>query len=178
MVKKAYAPGQHGNKGQKRMTEYGIQLSVKQRFKNIYGIKESQLENYFKKVKGTDGDIGEKLLQALEIRLDNVVYRSGLAESRRQARQLVSHGCFLVNGRKVDVASFQVKPQDEIKLKGNQMKKESWVERLKKMGKKEQSCQWINVNPTEGSLKISHLPSRQEITENSNIQVVVAYYSR
>ncbi|MBU2025442.1 MAG: 30S ribosomal protein S4 [Patescibacteria group bacterium] len=178
MVKKNYPPGQHGNKGQRRLTEYGTQLLVKQRIKNIYGLSERQLRNYFGKVKSKQGDVGELLLEKLEMRLDNAVFRSGLADSRNQARQMVGHGFFKVNGRKVDIASFNVRTGDEIEIKQGKLKKKLIKDKLKKVEKADSPADWIVWDPAKGMIKVIDRPDTDKLEEKKKVQMVIEYYSR
>src|SRR3954465_3327371 len=120
--KRNFAPGQHGKSRKQKMAGYGVQLREKQKVKRIYGVLEDQFRRYFEQAERTRGITGETLLQLLERRLDNVVYRLGLATSRPQARQLVRHGHFLVNGKKVDIPSYSVKPGDVVTVLGRSQK--------------------------------------------------------
>lgn len=178
MVRKNYSPGVHGGKIKRRTSEYGMQLAVKQRLKHIYGIRERSLKNYFSKVKNKSGDIGEMLLQKLEARLDNVVYRSGIARSRREARQMVNHGMFLVAGREVDIPSYEVRVGSEIKIKESKAKKAALEERIKEAEKRMPPADWVNVDYKNGVIKVLNIPSRKDIGEESDVQMVIEYYSR
>ena len=119
MVKRPYAPGMHGKKPTRGKSEFGIQLSAKQKIKRIYGVLEKQFRKHFDEVKNKPGVTGDLLLQRLEMRLDSIVYRSGIASSRNQARQIVNHGLVNINGKKADIPSLKVKPGDEIIVKKN-----------------------------------------------------------
>jgi small subunit ribosomal protein S4 len=178
MVKKNYPPGQHGNKMGKRMTEYGMQLSMKQRVKRSYGIKEKQLKNYFSKVKNKTGNTEELLLQKLEMRLDNVIYRSELADSRRQARQLVSHRFFSINGRSVNKPAYELKAGDEIRIKDSKLKKSFIAEKIKSASKKDAKNDWVYFDYKKGAIKVLGTPSLQETENGGGIQMVIEYYSR
>ncbi len=178
MVKKNYPPGQHGNKMTKRMTEYGMQLSVKQRIKRGYGIKEKQLKNYFNKVKNKAGNTEELLLQKLEMRLDNIVYRSELADSRRQARQMVSHGFFSIGGRSVNKPSYELKAGDEIKIKDSKLKKTFIATKIKSASKKDAKNNWVYFDYKEGVIKVLGVPGLRETGNSGGIQMVIEYYSR
>ena len=179
IVRKNYPPGVHGgSKARRRTSEYGMQLAVKQRLKRMYGIRERQLKNYFNKVKGKSGDIGEMLLQKLEARLDNIVYRSGLARSRREARQMVNHGMFLVAGREVDIPSYEVKVGAEIVVKESKRKKPALSERIKEAEKRTPPADWVSVNYKDGAIKVLNIPERDSIGEKNDIQMVIEYYSR
>lgn len=177
IVRRNYAPGVHGNRSQRRVSEYGMQLAVKQRLKHVYGLREQHLKNYFVKVQNKTGDIGEMLLQKLEMRLDNLVYRSGIARSRREARQMVNHGIFLVKGKEVDVPSYEVKIGDSIAVKEGK-KKPALQERMKEAAKKNPPVSWVNVDHQKGEIKALSVPSREEIGEISDVGMVVEYYSR
>lgn len=172
--KGAVAPGQHGLKRSRRLSEYGIQLREKQKAKRTYGVLERQFRRYFKKAFKKRGVTGEALLQLLELRLDNVVYRLGLVPSRSVARQLVHHGHILVDGKKVDIPSYQVKPGQVINLNPKAMK----IEVVKKSlaEKKKEIPSWLQKKAAVG--KIIRLPTREEIGADIAEQLIVEYYSR
>lgn len=178
LVKRNYPPGIHGPKqGKPRLTGYGTQLREKQKLKRIYGILEKQLRIYFDKSIRQKGETGENLLQLLEMRLDNIIYRTGFAPSRNLARQLVNHGHFLVNNKKVNIPSFQLKQGDVITLK----KSSKDYAPFRDLGKKlenEQIIDWIEVNPSELSIKIVAVPLKDDIKQPFDVNVVVEYYSR
>jgi small subunit ribosomal protein S4 len=177
ILRRNYPPGQHGVKSQQRLTEYGMQLNIKQKLKRTYGINESQLRNYYKKALSKGGNIGRYLVLLLEMRLDNIVYRSGVASSRRQARQMVTHGFFHFRNKRINVPSAQTKIGDIIKIKENKLKKEFLKEKLKKLQKENPDFDWVSVNTKDGEIKIINEPD-QEKTFRSNIQMVIEYYSR
>jgi len=172
--KGAVAPGQHGLKMRRRLSEYGVQLREKQKAKRTYGVLERQFRRYFKKAFKKRGVTGEALLQLLELRLDNVVYRLGLVPSRSVARQLVRHGHILVDGKKVDIPSYQVKPGQVINLNPKAMK----IEVVKKSlaEKKKEIPSWLQKKAAVG--KIIRLPTREEIGADIAEQLIVEYYSR
>jgi small subunit ribosomal protein S4 len=174
--RRAYAPGQHGQKRRKD-TEYGLQLREKQKVKRIYGVLEKQFRRYFSIAARTKGVTGETLLQLLEQRLDNTVYRLGFAESRRQARQVVRHGMVTVNGKKVDIPSFTLKAGDKIsiqdKFKENPVLKRS-VESLQKRGVPE----WLEVDTTTLSGSFKKIPTKDEIALPVQEQLIVELYSK
>jgi len=172
--KGAVAPGQHGLKMRRRLSEYGVQLREKQKAKRTYGVLERQFRRYFKKAFKKRGVTGEALLQLLELRLDNVVYRLGLVPSRSVARQLVHHGHILVDGKKVDIPSYQVKPGQVINLNPKAMK----IEVVKKSlaEKKKEIPSWLQKKAAVG--KIIRLPTREEIGADIAEQLIVEYYSR
>ena len=172
--KGAVAPGQHGLKMRRRLSEYGVQLREKQKAKRTYGVLERQFRRYFKKAFKKRGVTGEALLQLLELRLDNVVYRLGFVPSRSVARQLVHHGHILVDGKKVDIPSYQVKPGQVINLNPKAMK----IEVVKKSlaEKKKEIPSWLQKKAAVG--KIIRLPTREEIGADIAEQLIVEYYSR
>lgn len=172
--KGAVPPGQHGQKRKKRMTDYKEQLMEKQKAKETYGVLERQFRIYFKRALAKKGMTGEALLQLLESRLDNVVYRLGFVPSRSVARQLVHHGHILVDGKKVDIPSYQVKPGQVINLNPKAMK----IEVVKKSlaEKKKEIPSWLQKKAAVG--KIVRLPTREEIGADIAEQLIVEYYSR
>lgn len=173
---RAYAPGQHGQ-GRKKLSEYGIQLREKQKTRRFYGVLESQFESYFEAAERKSGTTGENLLRILESRLDNVVYRLGFASSRAEGRQLVVHGHFTVNGKKVDIPSFQVKEGDVIavceKSRGNDKIKsvvESNGSRVAPM--------WLDLNRETLEGKVIRLANREDIDLDVQELLIVEYYSK
>ena len=174
--RRAYAPGQHGQKRRKD-TEYGLQLREKQKVKRIYGLFEKQFRRYFSIASRKKGVTGETLLQLLEQRLDNTVYRLGFAESRRQARQVVRHGMVSVNAKKVDIPSYTLKAGDKIaiqdKFKENVVLKRS-VESLQKRGVPE----WLEVDTTALSGTFKKVPTKDEIALPVQEQLIVELYSK
>jgi len=178
--RRQYAPGQHGptggNRGRKA-SEYSKQLREKQKVKRIYFILEKQFRNYFEKARSQKGVTGENLLFMLEKRLDNVVYRAGFSTSRRQARQLVNHGHIEVNGRKVDIPSFQVKVGDTVTVK-EKSHKNTHVEGAWQTAAGRGRPAWIVPGGKDLSVAISALPSRADIDANINEQLIVELYSK
>jgi small subunit ribosomal protein S4 len=174
--RRSYAPGQHGQKRRKD-TEYGLQLREKQKVKRIYGLFESQFRRYFSIASRKKGVTGETLLQLLEQRLDNTLYRMGFAESRRQARQVVKHGQVLVNGKKVDIPSYTLKAGDKIslleKFRTNVVLKKS-IEALQKRGVPE----WLDVDAGSFSGTFKKVPSKEEIALPVQEQLIVELYSK
>ena len=170
-------PGHHGAARRKMLAGYGEQLREKQKVKRIYFILEKQFRNYFEKARQQKGVTGEILLSMLERRLDNVVYRSGFSTSRRQARQLVNHGHIHVNGRKVDIPSFQVKAGDTVSVK-DRTHKNVHVEGAWQTAVGRGRPSWINAGAVDFSVAISGLPTRQDIDANINEQLIVELYSK
>jgi len=172
-------PGQHGNSMRrgKALAGYGLQLRQKQKVKRIYFILEGQFRNYFEKAARQKGITGENLLFLLERRLDNVVYRAGFSTSRRQARQLVNHGHMLVNERKVDIPSYQVRPQDVITVKEGS-RKNPHVEGAWQTAAGRGRPSWISAAGAEMSAVITGLPTREDIDRSINEQLIVELYSK
>jgi len=176
MQKRNFAPGQHGQ-SRSRLSEYGTQLREKQKAKIAYGILERQFEIYFNRALKQTGVTGDNLLKLLEMRLDNVVYRLGFAETRAQARQLVNHGFFEVNGKKVDIASYQVKVGDTVAVKKGKQKK-AYMEKIKEKLKSFQTLDWLSLNPAEMSGKVLSSPVVESLGTEINTQLIVEHYSR
>lgn len=178
IIKRNYPPGMHGQKsGSKKATEYGLQLKEKQKAKKEYNLMEGQFRLAFKKAKKVKGNTSENLLKILETRLDNAVYRLGFADSRSQSRVLVSHGHFLINGKKVNIPSYCVKTGDVIKIKeGSQRKKPLSI--LSEKLKKAEVPGWLNLDIKELTGKILHDPLQNEIKTNFDPQAVIEFYSR
>jgi small subunit ribosomal protein S4 len=170
-------PGQHGGARRKMLAGYGQQLREKQKVKRIYFILEKQFRNYFEKALRQKGVTGENLLFMLERRLDNVVYRSGFATSRRQARQLVNHGHIFVNDRKVNIPSFQVKVGDQITVK-DKSQKNAHVDGAWQTAAGRGRPAWISPEGKDLSVSIASLPTRQDIDSTINEQLIVELYSK
>ncbi|GAB5046883.1 30S ribosomal protein S4 [Thermodesulfovibrio sp. TK110] len=174
--RRKYPPGQHGhNRG--KLSDYGLQLREKQKVKRIYGVMERQFKNYFEKATKMKGVTGENLLKLLERRLDNVVYRMGFALNRRQARQLVNHGYFIVNGRKVDIPSYLVRPGDIIEIIQSGKELEIIKESLA-LAEQRGFPEWVEVNIEEMKGKFVRLPERDEIQLPVQEQLIVEFYSK
>ncbi len=180
LEKKSYPPGQHGptRRMRRKVSDYGRQLREKQKVRRIYGVYERQFRRYFRQAVQAKGMTGTALLQLLERRLDNVVYRMGLATSRAQARQLVTHGHIMVNGHKVDIASYSVRPGDVITVKERSRKSAYFKDLAEDFGKKQTPPKWLSVNPDEMSATVVAMPEREDIDITINEQLIVEYYSR
>ena len=174
--RRAYGPGQHGQ-GRKKLSPYAIRLREKQKLRRIYSIMERQFSTYMDKALRKKGMTGEHLLVMLERRLDNVVFRMGLASSRSQARQLVLHGHFLVNGRKVNVPSFMVKPGMKIGLTEG-IRSSATVAANVEAAKNKRIPTWLQIDFDKLEGEIVSLPKRDEIDVNIREQLVVEFYSR
>lgn len=174
LEKRNYAPGQHGQ-SRKKVSEYGLQLREKQKAKRFYGLLETQFRNLFDKAAKRKGMTGENLLIMLESRLDNVVFRMGFASSRKEARQLVNHGHFTVNGKKVDIPSFEVKAGDVIKVKEKSTSSPKFKE-IKEMTISVPSWITVDVDKLEG--KVVALPKREDIDTPIEEHLIVELYSK
>ena len=173
-VRRSYAPGQHGA-NKKKISGYGVQLREKQKAKRIYGVLESQFRSYYEKAEHMKGISGENLLKLLEMRLDNVVYRLGYGASRNEARQLVTHGHFLVNGKKVDICSYSVSVNDVITVSEKSRASEkfkTFVENPKTLPK------WLEANVDNFEGKVLAVPSREDIDVPVNETLIVEFYSK
>ena len=175
--RRAYPPGEHGKSRRIKETNYGVQLREKQKTRRMYGVLERQFRNYFEKAAESKGVTGEVLLQMLERRLDNVVYRLGFAVNRNQARQLVRHGHLLVNGRKVDIPSFLVKPGDEVLVREKSRKLSVIVNSLEAR-KGQTAPEWLELSPERLAGRVLNVPSRAAIPTPVNEQLIVELYSK
>jgi small subunit ribosomal protein S4 len=173
--KKPYPPGEHG-KGRVRETQYLIQLREKQKARRIYGVLEKQFRRYYAEAARSKGITGEALLQILESRLDNVVYRAHFAESRAQARQLVSHGHFRINGRRVTVPSLRVRPGDVVTMR--EASKEIIAVQHSIDTSRRTTTEWLEVEPSARKITITRLPSRAQIDTQVQEQLIVELYSK
>ena len=174
--RKGYPPGQHG-RGRKKVSEYGLQLREKQKARRIYGVLEKQFKRYFREADRRKGITGETLLQILESRLDNMVYRMGLARSRADARQLVRHGHFQVNGRKVNIPSYLTKPDDVITVR-EKSRKSVFFQEMAQWGSAQGTVDWLEVDRENMSGNIIRLPSREELDVPITEHLIVELYSR
>ena len=175
--KRNMPPGQHGKLRKAKIVGYGLQLREKQKVKRIYGVLENQFRRYFEMADRTRGITGETLLQLLERRLDNVIYRLGLATSRAQARQLVRHGHFLVNGRKVDVPSYSVKAGDTVGVRGTSAQNTSIVHAMEEV-KGRGIPEWLTFDAGQMTGRIQSLPTREQINLPVQEQLIVELYSK
>jgi small subunit ribosomal protein S4 len=174
--RRPFAPGQHGQGMRRKVSAYGMQLREKQKIRRTYGVLETQFHNYFEKADRKVGITGENLVQFLECRLDNLVYRLGFGASRKQARQLVRHRHILVDGRLVDVPSFQVRPNQVIKIK-EKSKNLDLIHSSLKLGHGEE-FPWLRLNKAALEGELLALPKRSEIPLTANEQLVVELYSK
>ncbi|OIO51910.1 30S ribosomal protein S4 [Candidatus Peregrinibacteria bacterium CG08_land_8_20_14_0_20_41_10] len=174
VLRRGSPPGMHGKK-RKKMTEYGRQMRAKQKLKKIYGISEAQLLIYFKKAGRSVGATDQTLLKLLEMRVDNFLYRSGLADSLSQARQWIGHGLFKLNGRSITIPSIQVKGGSTLELKAKHGDKMIF---LKKRDLKLSAPVWMETNPKEIKITCLREPELKELETTLDLQLVVEYYSR
>ena len=170
-------PGQHGLMRRRKASDYGIQLRAKQRARRLYGVLEAQFRHYFDRAERSEGVTGTVLLQHLERRLDNVVYRLGFAASRREARQLVSHRHFLINQRTVNVASAQLRPGDVVEVR-ERSRKLLPIENAQHLVNGRAVPEWLSLDTTKLSGTMLRLPERNEMESAIDEQLVVEYYSR
>lgn len=169
-------PGQHGVR-RRKVGDYGLQLREKQKVRRVYAVLERQFKNYFDAAEARPGVTGENLLRMLELRLDNVVYRMGFASSRAQARQLVVHGHFAVNGRATNVPSFHAKPGDRVSVRDSRVSREPFKVARETL-RSHQAPEWLSVDASKLAGTINDFPRRDQMPLDLNEQLVVEYYSR
>ncbi|MCK5085529.1 30S ribosomal protein S4 [Candidatus Parcubacteria bacterium] len=175
MIKRPYAPGQHGQSRRMGLSEYGIQLREKQKVKRTYGLLEKQFRKYYDMASSMKGNTGVLLSTLLERRMDNVVYRLGFAESRNHARQLVNHGHFFLNGIKTDIPSCLLKEGDIISIKND---KGVYFQNLKNVLKNHQTPSWLSLDLQKIEGKVVSSPTLDEIDISSNIHLIIEFYSK
>lgn len=179
MARRPFPPGAHGpTNGYGRMTDYGKQLREKQKAKRLYGLAEKQFSNLFEEASKRRGNTEEALVQLLETRLDNTVYRAGFAKTRAAARQAVGHAHFEVNGRKVNIPSFRVKPGDVIKIRANKVGKGLWANVSDQLTAKKDVPSWISLQVADASAKITSVPSGDELRQPFDTKLIIEFYSR
>jgi len=169
-------PGQHGVR-RRKMGEFGIQLREKQKMRRVYGVLERQFRNYFRDAETQSGVTGEALLQSLETRLDNVVFRLGFATSRAQARQLVAHGHFAVNGTATNVPSYSLKPGDRVEVRESRRGREAF-KIVKETLRSHQAPEWLSLDAAKLAGSVASVPRRDQMPLDLSEQLVVEYYSR
>ena len=170
-------PGQHGMRRQRRLSDYGVQLREKQKVRRIYGVLEKQFRNYYKEAARLKGATGENLLQLLESRLDNVVYRMGFGSTRSEARQLVAHKAIMVNGQVVNIASYQVQAGDVVSLR-EKAKKQLRVQSALALAAQRGEPEWIELNSEKLEGVFKSVPDRQDLTSEINENLIVELYSK
>ncbi|MBI65062.1 MAG: 30S ribosomal protein S4 [Candidatus Marinimicrobia bacterium] len=176
-IRKNYAPGQHGQSRRSKLSNYGIQLREKQRIKYLYGILEKQFRNYFKKAVKQKGETGHNLLIMLESRLDNTVYRLGLAPTRRSARQMISHKHFLINSKIVNIPSYILSPGDTIQVREKSRKNDIFQSSMRRI-KGDNPTSWLTLDKGKLTGIVNETPDREQIPETVNEQLVVELYSK
>jgi small subunit ribosomal protein S4 len=175
--RKPHLPGQHGPRLRRKLSDYAIGLNEKQKLRYMYGMTEKQFRLTFGRAKSKRGVTGEIFLQMLECRLDNVVYRLGLAKSRAAARQFVGHGHIVVNGKKTDIASFSVKEGDEVEVRERTSSRQLATQSLE--GSQARIVpEWLNLNTDSLKATVNRIPSVDETEQSINVQLIVEYYSR
>jgi len=179
MARKSGIPGEHANMRQRGGSLYLTQLREKQKVRRMYGLLEKQFAKLMREAEKAEGLAGENLLQLLERRADNTVYRAGFATTRRQARQLVSHGHFLLNGRRIDIPSIRLKPGDVLEVRPKSQKSE-YFKNLDNVVASSNTTplSWLKSDPKKMKIEISGLPKREEAEAGINEQLIVEYYSR
>jgi len=179
MVKRATKPGQHGRSHRRATTsQYSLQLREKQKVKRLYGLLERQFSNLMAEANRLEGQSGAVLLKLLEQRIDNAVYRAGFATSRRASRQLVTHGHFLLNGRRVDIPSIRLKPGDVLTVRPKSKTTEYFKKLDDIVSNSDITINWMQVNRSKFEIKITGEPTRSEAEPDINEQLIVEYYSR
>ena len=170
-------PGQHGRTRRPRISDYGVQLREKQKVRRIYGVMEKQFKTYYKQAARKKGVTGDNLLQMLESRLDNLVYRMGFASTRAEARQLVSHKAILVNDKKVNIPSYQLNPGDNISL-SDKAQSQSRVKQSLEIAKNREECDWVDVNEGLFSGIYKAIPERDSLDTDINENLIIELYSK
>jgi len=180
VLKRPYSPGQKGKRPIRGLSEYGKELAEKQRLKNWYNLRERQFSAYVLKVLGkrtATQDAGALFIKELETRLDNVVFRLGFADSRKQSRQLVNHGHFMINGKKIDIPSYQVKKEDVVSVRP-QSKEKNYFKNIKQIIKKGQVPSWMKFDPEKMEAHIAGIPTVQEAMPPAELASIFEFYSK
>lgn len=177
MIKKPYPPGIHGKKRRSALSEYGLQLAEKQKLRKIYNISEAQLRKYFQEASKAKGVATDILLAKLESRIDNAVFRLGFTESRAKARQIINHGHILLNNKKVNIPSINLRKGDSIKIKKSSLSSILFKELETKL-KKYNPPAWLSLNKEDLSAGVLALPAKEDVESNIDLQMIVEYYSR
>jgi small subunit ribosomal protein S4 len=175
--RRAYAPGQHGQSRRAKVSEYGVQLREKQKIRRLYGLQEAQFRNYFAKALKQTGRTGELLVKMLERRLDNTIYRLGLAPSRKTARQLITHGHMLVNNHPVDIPSYLLRAGDTIHVREKSKKLDVFHSSMKRM-KDNAMLPWLSLDKASMTGTFLNIPERADIPLNADEQLIVELYSK
>ncbi len=174
--RRAYPPGQHGQ-GRIKFSEYGLQLREKQKVRRMYGLLEKQFRNLFAKADRLRGITGQNFLGMLERRLDNIIYRAGFANSRAEGRQLVRHGHFLINGKKINIPSYQISKGDEISIR-DKSQNSIQVKAAIEAAKRREIPQWLELSTADFKVKVRDLPTREDVTAPIEERLIVELYSK
>lgn len=174
--KGAVPPGMHGIKRVKKPTDYGIQLRAKQKAKRIFGIQETQFKNYFLKAKLLKGLVGDNLMNLVQRRLDNIIYESGLSLSRSHAKQLISHGHVLVNDKPMNISSYSVKVKDVVSLDKQTIA--NHIDDMRLSDKDFKAPSWLEANKTKHSVSMLTDPSKEDVSQEIDVNLIIEYYSR
>jgi small subunit ribosomal protein S4 len=177
LERRNFPPGVHGPKSRRKFSEYAVGLNEKQKLRYVYGLLERQFRRVFEIAKNERGVTGERFLQLLETRLDSVIYLLGMAKTRASARQFVNHGHIRVNGHKVDIASYNVLPGDEIEVKNTPASRQMATRNLEE-NRIRNVPGWLTMNPEQFKARAVRLPTREEMDQNINEQLIVEFYSR
>jgi len=177
LERRNFPPGVHGTKSRLKFSEYAVGLNEKQKLRYVYGLLERQFRRVFEIAKNERGVTGERFLQLLETRLDSVIYLLGMAKTRASARQFVNHGHIRVNGHKVDIASYNVLPGDEIEVKNTPASRQMATRNLEE-NRIRNVPGWLTMNPEQFKARAVRLPTREEMDQNINEQLIVEFYSR
>ena len=175
--RKSYAPGQHGQTRRRRLSNYGVQLQEKQKIKSMYGLLEKQFRNYFTKAEKMSGETGTNLLQMIESRLDNIIYRISFAPTRPAARQLVNHGHFLINDKRVNIPSYILKSGDKIQVREKSKKMDLILDSIKRI-KGDIDLPWLELDKGKMQGSFLGMPERDQIDQTIKEQLVVELYSK
>jgi small subunit ribosomal protein S4 len=179
LVKRPYNPGQHGpNSGRQKLTQYAVQLREKQKVKRMYGLLEKQFAKVVAEATRRQANTGDVLIQLLEQRMDNAVYRLGLAPSRQAARQVVTHGHFLLNGRRVDIPSILLKPGDELQVRPKSAANAYFKAVVEQSGGNTPAVRWLTLDVKKLTVKVTGLPAREDVNEEIHEQLIIEFYSR
>lgn len=178
MVRRPYAPGVHGHNPSRGGSEFGRQLAMKQKIKRLYGVMERQFRHHFDEVRNIPGITGDQLLSRLERRLDNVIYRLGFASSRAQAKQLVSHKMFSVNGVRMNIPSYEIHVGDIIALKTNKKAKVFFKNQEESLKSKKDVPHWLSLDTENQTGKVLSMPTHEDVGVRVDAQMVVEYYSK
>ena len=178
LSRRPYAPGVHGPTGRTRQTEYGKQLREKQKAKRIYGLSERQFRNLFREAVSKRGNSGETLVEFLERRFDNLIYRAGFAKTRAAARQAVSHAHFQINGKKVNIPSYRIRAGEIISLRENKKTKGVWKGLEEALANKKNVPSWLAIDAKAFSAKVTGVPAGTELQQPFDVKMIVEFYSR